>query len=637
MVILKRLLVLLLMLCVIVSTAACGRKNDEVDGSNNDISNIESEIEEQKYDVSSMDFSFTDREKDVTYNTSSAVKIKFSDNIVSITGNGASAEKTKVTLSEESTYVISGKTSDGMIIVDTDENSKIQIVFDNVEITNKTGPAIYIKEADKVFITLKQNSVNSLTDGDSYAYADGETNVDGTVFSKADLAFNGTGTLKITANNKHAIVSKDDLVITGGIYEIKSAGVCLNGKDCIKIADGQFTLNAGSDGLRSDNEEDENRGYIYISGGKFDITSGNDGIQAQTVLNIEDGEFNIKTGGGSANASTNGNGNVNENWGFGGNDFGGRPGGNRPGFRPMSYTQSVTTSESAKGIKSGGDIIISGGTFNIDSADDSVHSNGTADIQNGNFDIKSGDDGIHADTALKIGGGEINVQKSYEGIESSDIVVTGGNIYVIVSDDGMNAAGGNDGSSLNGRPGMNGFSKSSGRIVISGGYILIDASGDGVDSNGSINVAGGTTVVYGPTNSGNGSLDYDGSASITGGVFIALGSSGMAQGFTSAENQGAISAQISTQNGGTLALCDKNGKAIVFVTPKKQYSHIVISCEGVQSGNEYTVVVGGKAQNTDENGFAQSVDIDGGSTILEINMKSNMYGSSGGMGMGGRF
>lgn len=639
----NRVKILSLLLCLAMFLSmlgSCGKKqNNDADI---EVEKIQEEINSQKTDTVGMDFDFTDRDNRDSYNENTAVKIELSEENAVISDKGAAFENGILKLTDEATYILSGKTSNCTVIVDSDDNSKIQIVLNNLEINNEKSPAIYIKNADKVFITLANESSNILSDGNDYSYIDGETNVDGVLFSKADLTFNGSGILTVNGNCKHGIVSKDDLVVTGGNYNITSIGVSFNGKDCVKISDGDFTLNAGSDGIRSDNEDDTDKGYVYISGGKFNIVSGNDGIQAQTVLKIDNGEFDIVSGGGSKNSSANDNGGFNNNWGFGGNDFGNRP--QKPGKRDASVTgtsiitnNQTSSNESAKGIKSGKDILISDGVFKIDSADDSVHSNGTVEIKNGSFDISSGDDGMHGDTALSILNGKIFINKSYEGLESSDIVISGGNLTVISSDDGLNAAGGNDSSGMNGRPGMGGFTNSTGRIAISGGYNVIDASGDGIDANGSITVTGGVTIVYGPTNSGNGSLDYDSKALISGGTFIAIGSSGMAQGFSEAQNQGAIAVGISSGKAeDNIAVCDKDGNVIVCVTSKKAFSHIVVSSSGLQSGNKYTIVKGAEIKGADSNGYAENTTKNGGNEVVKINLTSNLYGSSGGMGgMGG--
>ncbi len=657
----KKALCVSLCLFMILGLFGCGKTQKQTEGETlpPEISEMESEIKEQQADVSKMDFEFTAREKNVSYEGEKSVNITFSDKGADISGAGAVYSNGCVTLQSEGTYILSGKSDSCKVIVDTGDNDKIRIVLSDISLKSDEGAVLYIKNADKVFVTLAPGTQNTLRGGDEYT--DGETNVDGAVYSKADLCFNGSGELSVTGV-KHGIVSKDDLVITGGVYSIESQGVGLCGKDCIKIADGEFEVNAGSDGLRSDNDEDENRGYIYIENGTFDITAGNDGLQAETVLKCTGGRFDIQTGGGSVNASTDKEGNMNPNWNFGGNDFGAsRPMNRRDSeygniaYKSSSYgevsavntgyTASGTSSsqESAKGIKAGCDILISGGEFNIDSADDAVHSNGTVEISGGVFTISSGDDGVHSDTALVVSGGDFDIKKSYEGIESADILIKGGNITLVASDDGLNAAGGNDSSSLGGRPGAGSFSSERGRIAIAGGRLNVDASGDGIDSNGTLTVSGGITLVGGPQNSGNGALDYDSSATITGGIFIALGASGMAQGFSSAQNQCAIAVNITSQSKNTsFAVCDGDGNVLISFTPEKSYSHAVFSCPAMQTGNTYTVYCGGSVDGADKFGFAENSSLSGGTKIGEYKPTSNIYGSSGGgmnpggMGGGGR-
>lgn len=568
-------------------------------------------------DTSGMDFDFTDRDTKGEYDASSAVAIDLSDSGSKVSGAGASVKDNTVTISSQGTYILSGTLTDGAVVVNAADTAKVQIVLDDAHITNRLGAAIYIKQADKVFITLASETDNSLADGTSYTQTDGDTTVDSALFSRADLTLNGSGNLDVKGNYKHAVVSKDDLVITAGKYTVTSQKVGLNGKDCVKISTADITVNAGSDGIRSDNEEDADRGYIYIQSGTLDITAQNDGLQAQSVLKVDNGTFKITSGGGSANSSYNSQtGGWNGGWNYGG------------------YTQAEDA-ESAKGLKASSDIIISGGTFTVDSADDSIHSNGTISIGGGTFTMSSGDDGIHADTDLAISKGTLTVKKSYEGLEATNIIISGGNIDVTASDDGLNAAGGNDSSSMGDRPGMNGFSGSTGSITVSGGYMVIDALGDGVDSNGTLSVTGGVTLVSGPTNSGNGSLDYQSTAQITGGVFIALGTSGMAQNFTTAQNQGSILTSFTTQQGGTsFAVCDKSGKVIVSFTPAKAYQCAVVSAPDIKSGNSYTLVAGGAVKGADKNGFAQNTTLSGGTTVATVDMTTDIYGSGGGMGGG---
>ncbi len=255
------------------------------------------------------DWEFTDRDQDASYDEASATHITLSDEGIAIDGTGAAADGSVLTISAEGTYILNGALSNGRIVVSCTDGEKVQLVLSGVDIHCEDYAALHVEEADKVFVTLAEGTENALSDGAEYALVDGD-NVDATVFSRADITFNGAGALAVTGNYNHAIVSKDDLAVTGGAYTITAVGHGLNGKDCVKISGGTFSIDAGSDGIQSDNDEDAGRGYVYITGGDFDITATGDGIQAETELRIEGGDFDIATGGGSANASTQ------SDWGF---------------------------------------------------------------------------------------------------------------------------------------------------------------------------------------------------------------------------------------------------------------------------------------------------------------------------------
>ena len=258
--------------------------------STSDISEIISQIE-----TGEMDFSYSDRDQNPDYDAESATLICFSDSGSTVTGNGASASGTDVTITAAGTYLLTGTASDAVLTVSASKTDKIQLVLNGLSLSCTDGPAVYIQSADKVFITLAENSENFLSDGNSYEITDDGSTLDAALFSKEDLTINGTGKLTVIGNYKHGIVSKDDLVVTGGILSITSVKVGLCGKDCVKINAGEITIDAGSDGIRSDNDEDTSCGYVYISGGTLHITAGNDGIQAETVLNIETTKSNETT------------------------------------------------------------------------------------------------------------------------------------------------------------------------------------------------------------------------------------------------------------------------------------------------------------------------------------------------------
>lgn len=595
------LISLLLISALLLTACKGGGDSSQTDESVPELSEGEIPEELSRADLSAMDFAFSERD----------VTASYSDSVTELGTPSADCE-----ITSEGTYVLSGSINDVQIRINAGESDKVQLVLDNAHIANSLGCAIYIGSADKVFITLKEGTENSVSDGSDYSQSDEKSELDGAIFSRADLTVNGSGSLTVNGNLKHGIVSKDDLNIVGTTLTVNAKNVALNGKDCVRISDSELDITAGSDGIRSDNDEDASRGFVYLKSGKLKISSGNDGIQAETAVKIDSGEINIVSGGGS----------------------GGR----------------ITDSEeSYKGIKAASDVVIEDGSFVIDSLDDGIHSNNTIIIKGGDFSLASSDDGIHADTDLSISAGDITVTKSYEGLESSRIFITGGSIDVTASDDGLNAAGGNDQSAGNnpmrggngsvppggfggfggghgGGFGKDAFDNGVGEIIISGGYLHVDASGDGIDSNGSFALSGGTVLVSGPTNNGNGAFDYGASASVTGGVLVALGSSGMAQGFSEAENQGAMLVNFTnTQAGTSLTLCDENGKAIVSFTPKKSYSSAVITAPEIQQGGKYKVILGGSVEDADENGFACGTSVSGGSTVAEITMDSLLYGNSG--------
>ena len=475
-----------------------------------------------------------------------------------------------LTITKEGVYQLTGTIEDGVITINTSGN--VKLVLDNVRITNSNGPAIYVQEAEDVVISTVSGSMNYLEDGSSYKGYD--TDVIGTIFSHDDITFEGEGTLVVTSNCEDAIVSKDDLKIVNGTYQITSADDGIRGKDSVYIKNATFKIEAKGDGIKSTNDTDSEKGYVLIENGTFEINATLDGIQAETKLLIQNGTFDITTGGGSSITSTR------EDWG--------------------RWGTTSSNNDSAKGIKSGDNLVIENGVITIDSSDDAIHSNNYLGIKSGTYYISSGDDGMHADTELIIDNGEIGITKSYEGLEASKITINDGNISVVASDDGINVAGGNDSSSM-GRPGANNFSSNANCILtINGGTIYVDASGDGLDSNGSIYMYGGTVTVDGSTNSGNGALDYDKECVIHGGILVAGGASGMSQGASSSSSIYNLLINFTSNYGDsdTITIIDSNNQEIVSYHSDKSYSSLVVASPKLKNGNTYTIKVNGSDYQT---------------------------------------
>ncbi|CAN7753281.1 carbohydrate-binding domain-containing protein [Paenibacillus sp. LjRoot56] len=198
-----------------------------------------------------------------------------------------------VTLNKEGIYVLSGEVENVTVVVDAADDAKVQIVLDGVSITNEDSPAIYVKAADKVFVT-STGSKNHMEVSGSYV-ADGDTNLDAVIFSKADMTLNGTGTLDIVSKKGNGISSKDDLKITGGVYTIQSSADAIEANDAILINDGTITIDSDKDALHSENDEDASKGYIYIEGGTLTINAADDAIRGNSFVQIDGGIINIKT------------------------------------------------------------------------------------------------------------------------------------------------------------------------------------------------------------------------------------------------------------------------------------------------------------------------------------------------------
>lgn len=563
----------------------------------------EAENDEEQEEVTETDFSGTDedmfsnRDFKSEYDESESIRITLSNNTATSDSDKVLISGSTITIIDEGTYILSGELEDGMIIVDAEDTDKLQIVLEGVSINSESSAPIYILGGDKVFITLASETKNYLSNGGNFEAID-ENNIDGAVFSKQDLTFNGAGSLTIDSPSGHGIVCKDDLVFTEGSFSITASGHGLDVNDSVRTAGGSINIVSGKDGIHVDNSDDATLGYVYISGGDFDISSEGDGISAVAYIQITDGDFNIITGGGSVNGEKESSDSWGNYMGDGGHHGGGYPGGPGMGDGPHMHDmeaeeESDDSSTSIKGIKVSGSLMIEGGSFSIDSADDAIHSNLSITIKGGVFDISTGDDGFHADETLDIQGGDINISESYEGLEALNVNISSGNISLISSDDGINAAGGTDNSGLGGpRQGDMFGGSSNGSVKISGGSIYINASGDGIDANGYIEITDGYIVVCGPTVGDTATLDYDTTATISGGTFIGTGASGMAQTFSESE-QGVYAVSVGNVSAGTnIVLEDMEGNTILEYTPELDFSVVILSSPDINKAETYKITVG---------------------------------------------
>ena len=561
---------------------------------------------------STIDTEFTDREKSGSYKVSEAVKITLNKTTATVSGSGAKADGSTITITEEGVYIVSGTLEDGQIIVDASDSDKVQIVLDGVNINCETNAAIYVREADKVFITLAENSSNTLGGGNEYTQIDDNT-VDGVIFSKSDLVCNGTGSLTIEADYKHGIVSKDDLVITGGTYKITAADNGITAKDQLKILDGSFDIDAANSAVKAKNADNAELGNIYIAGGIFTIEAEQDGFHATGSIVVDDGTITVNSGDDGFHAE----------------------------LDTVIHGGTILVEKSNEGLE-GKRVVVNGGDITVNASDDGINAANSGDdganaANSGDGGVNaanSGDDGANATNpgANAAGSGDDDSNAASSNNDSSAAVNSGDDSSISGAADGKeppqmppdtengsdmqpsqdfdpeNApSGGNapqnfdpgnapsDGDApqmMQGGPGGGGNSEL--YIKITGGTLTVSADGDGLDSNGGLLVTGGTTIVYGPTSDGDSALDYDGSAIVSGGILAAIGSAGMVESFDEASTQPVITYYCTeTQSADTtITLTDSDGSALFTVTPEKAYASIVLTCPEMKLDATYTLAAG---------------------------------------------
>lgn len=463
---------------------------------------------------------FDSEDLDSSYNESECTKINFSGSGATVSGSGVTVENGNITITSAGSYIISGTLTDGSIKVNCSEKGTVRLILNGASISSSSTAPVVVEEAKKVLVTLADGTTNTITDKTRQSVDDEDFS--SAVYSKADLVFNGSGTLNVNAGYRNGIKSTDDLKVVSGTFNITSNEDGIIGKDFLGIKDGKFTIKSGSDGMKSTYDTDTSKGNIVITGGEFDITASNDGIHCNE------------------------------------------------------------------------DILISGG----------------------NLTISSGDDGVHADDNLQVDGGTIDIKKCCEGLEGVQITLNDGDISIVASDDGINAA---DGSSSSGM-GMGGFgggqassSDSSVLLTINGGNIFVNAGGDGLDSNGNILMNGGNVTVLGSTSDGDTALDFDGTFTINGGVLMAFGSSGMLETPTSAQNGCCIVTTLGTVSANSaFSLMDSSGNVIMSYTPTKNYASAIVYSSDIKNGSTYTVTAGSTTQSITVNSNVTTNGVSGG-------------------------
>ncbi|MBR0040801.1 MAG: carbohydrate-binding domain-containing protein [Oscillospiraceae bacterium] len=498
----KKTAAILLAFALAFSSAGCGAAS----GQNRDASDSDALAETHSSAIGTGVENSSDEDaiaelfskRDLSGDYTDCVNVTLDGSSAKADGTGVEIGDGLVTITAAGTYLLTGS-FDGRVEIRSGDKDKVQLVLSGASIVSDGASAICALSADKLFLTLAEGTENRISASGELSELDG-VGADGAIFAKCDLTVNGTGSLSVTCESGHGLVSKDDLKIAAASLTLEAAKQGLSGKDSVSIASGTVTIASEGDGIHSENTDKEGKGSVNILGG--------------TLL------------------------------------------------------------------------------------------------------IESGDDGVHAEETLTVSGGSVTLSRCYEGLEAADIVISGGEIDILASDDGLNAAGGADNSGWGGffGRGDDPFAAQDVSITISGGTLRINAGGDGIDSNGDLTVSGGTILISGPTNGGNGAIDYNGSGVITGGTLVAAGASGMAENFDSSSTQPCMLVTFNgtVAGGSEISVADASGRELVSFTPEKNYQCAVISAPALKVGESYTVTAGGQSQS--------------------VSFSSVIYGSGSGMG-----
>lgn len=566
------------------------------------------------FDASALNLEYSKRDMDASFDESSATKITLSGDSASVSGSGAAAEGSTVTISTAGTYIVSGNLTDGSITVTTSENDKVQIVLNSVKIACSSGPAIDIQSADKCFITLAEGTQNSLSDGSAFTSEDANA----CIYATCDLTINGSGSLDVSGNYRHGAFSKDDLVVYGGTIRVSAVEDGLNGKDSVKIGAGDISIDSGADGVKSSKSTNPEKGFVYVSGGSLSIDAEDDGIQAKTYLCIAGGSIEIDAADDTLHSDLEGALNGGSTTVRSGDDA----------FHCETKLEVNDGSFVAEACNEGYEaeqVVVNGGDTNICALDDAMNAS-AADLsdvsESSDADTStsapSGEPGANAaqpDGSIGVpdassanadsneqqntapqGAGQQDSATSPE--LPSDDGAQGGQAGEASSDLGQapDAQGRMErgGQAPGGQGGAPGASDSNCLIQINGGTVALDSQGDGVDSNGNVEITGGTLLVNGPSSDGDGAFDYDGEATISGGTVLVAGAVGMAQSFTSGTQAFAL-VQASGSAGSVIEATDADGNVIATLTATKAFGCVLVSGAGVSDGDTITVSVDGAA------------------------------------------
>lgn len=492
---------------------------------------------------------------DTVWDTTSVANITLNNTTITASKKSVIIDGATATITKPGNYKISGSLQNGQIIVNTTEDGRVRLILNNVNITNATTSPLFIANAERTIIVLQKGTENTFTDGSNYTITADSLNAP--IFSKDDLVLFGEGVLNVKGNYKGGITSRDELDIISGTFNVNSVTTGIRGKDNLRIENGIFHINCEGDALKADNDSLETKGFVSIKNGTFKLVSYfGDGITASKVTTIEEGNFDITTGGGS-------------------------------------QVELDSTAASTKGIKGTQGVKIKGGTFLINSSDNCIHSSGEIEISGGDFTIYTGNRALKADSLLTILDGNFDVKEAFKGISSHRLKIHSGNISINSRNDCLKATLGvdsteNDGSSIH----------------ISGGTLLLTTEkGDAVDSNGSIEMLGGTLVLQGSQTDPDEAISHRSTFTISGGNLVAAGAKTLAPTAGTVQNSVLIRFRSYLSPNTHICIQDENSSAVIIFKIQRYALYALFSTSSLITGKTYNIYTGGSATGTEKNGF----------------------------------
>ena len=470
--------------------------------------------------------------KDVTWDSYSEVTIDLSNPTAT---DGVTVSDGVITITKAGNYKLTG-TYSGQIKVEAADSDMVRLILNNATITNSTGAAINVVEADEVVIYTASGTTNTVSDGSSYSdTASGSP--DAAIYSKSDLTLAGEGTLKVEGKYEEGVHTSDGLVIASGTLEVSAANTGIKGKDYVDILDGTVTVTASQDGIKATNDTDGNRGWVRLSGGTVNISAGDDGFKAERVLEISGGTLNI--------------------------------------------------TQSNEGIEAQY-INILDGTVNVTSSDDGINasysttSTTTESASTSTTQTTQGNQSAQGNQTAQ-GNAAQGGQAPAGGGQAPSGGGAGGGM-------GQPPAGGGAGGGMGGGGGT--FEVVDATINITGGTVTVNANGDGIDSNGTATLSGGTLIVNGPFTGGNASLDTNSDLLLNGATVTAGNSGDMFEAPSTNSTSGYVKiSNVSNLSAGTtVQVADSSGNVVAnYKVTNSNTALILVSSSKITKGQSYTV------------------------------------------------